>query len=303
MNIKEWGAFGLLGLIWGSSFLWIKIAVAEVGPFTLVALRLFFGVLGLSVIVLLRRQLIPRERRIWLAFLFLAVFSTALPFVLISWSETQIDSAMAAILNGTVPLFTIVIAHFWLQDEKITAQRLAGLIVGFIGVLVLVTRDLDPNFRLLGTMAGQLAMLAAAASYAFAATFTRRNLHDQPPLIQAFMVVLLADALLWIIAPITEAPFQLPSLPITWFALLWLGLLGSCVAYLLFFFLIKTWGPTRASVVTYTFPVVGLILGAVFLNEVIDGRLIFGTALIVGGIGVVNMRTRKSQAVPSTAQD
>jgi len=205
LNIKEWGAFGLLGLIWGSSFLWIKIAVAEVGPFTLVALRLFFGLLGLSVIVLLRRQLIPRERKILLAFLFLAVFSTALPFVLISWSETQIDSAMAAILNGTVPLFTIVIAHFWLQDEKITAQRLAGLIVGFIGVMVLVTRDLDPNFQLLGTMAGQLAMLAAAASYAFAATFTRRNLHDQPPLLQAFMVVLLADALLWIIAPIAEA--------------------------------------------------------------------------------------------------
>ncbi len=303
MNIKEWGSFGLLGLIWGSSFLWIKIAVAEVGPFTLVALRLFFGLLGLSVIVLLRRQLIPRERKILLAFLFLAVFSTALPFVLISWSETQIDSAMAAILNGTVPLFTIVIAHFWLQDEKITAQRLGGLIVGFIGVLVLVTRDLDPNFQLLGTMAGQLAMLAAAASYAFAATFTRRNLNDQPPLIQAFMVVLLADALLWIIAPITEAPFQLPSLPITWLALLWLGLLGSCVAYLLFFFLIKTWGPTRASSVTYTFPVVGLILGAIFLNEVIDGRIIFGTALIVGGIGVVNMRARKSQAVASAAQD
>ena len=303
MNIKEWGAFALLGLIWGSSFLWIKIAVAEVGPFTLVALRLFFGLLGLSVIVLLRRQLIPRERKILLAFLFLAVFSTALPFVLISWSETQIDSAMAAILNGTVPLFTIVIAHFWLQDEKITAQRLAGLIVGFIGVLVLVTRDLGPSFRLLGTMAGQLAMLAAAASYAFAATFTRRNLHDQPALIQAFMVVLFADALLWIIAPITEAPFQLPSLPITWLALLWLGLLGSCVAYLLFFFLINTWGPTRASLVTYTFPVVGLILGVIFLNEAIDGRLIFGTALIVAGIGVVNIRSRKIQAVASAAQD
>jgi drug/metabolite transporter (DMT)-like permease len=152
-------------------------------------------------------------------------------------------------------------------------------------------------------MVGQLAMLAAAASYAFAATFTRRNLHDQPPLIQAFMVVLFADALLWIIAPITEAPFQLPSLPITWLALLWLGLLGSCVAYLLFFFLINTWGPTRASVVTYTFPVVGLILGVIFLNEAIDGRLIFGTALIVGGIGVVNIPSRKSQAVASAAQD
>ena len=185
-----------------------------------VALRLFFGLLGLSVIVLLRRQLIPRERKTWLAFLLLAVFSTALPFVLISWSETQIDSAMAAILNGTVPLFTIVIAHFWLQDEKITAQRLAGLIVGFIGVLVLVTRDLGPSFRLLGTMTGQLALLAAAASYAFAATFTRRTLHDQPALSQAVYGSPICRRVVVIIAPIAEAPFQLPSLPITWLALL-----------------------------------------------------------------------------------
>src|SRR4030065_721227 len=145
MRVREWGAFVLLGLIWGSSFLWIKIAVAEIGPFLLAALRLLFGLLGLSVIMLFRGQAIPRERRTLLAFLVMGGFNTALPFTLISCGETQIDSALASILNGTVPLFTIVIAHFWLQDEKINLPRSAGLFVGFIGVVVLVSRDLAPK--------------------------------------------------------------------------------------------------------------------------------------------------------------
>src|SRR4030065_768402 len=145
MRVREWGAFVLLGLLWGSSFRWIKIAVAEIGPFLLVARLLLFGLLGLSVIMLFRRQAIPRERRTLLAFLVMGGFNTALPFTLISWGETQIDSALASILNGTVPLFTIVIAHFWLQDEKINLPRSAGLLVGFVGVVVLVSRDIGPQ--------------------------------------------------------------------------------------------------------------------------------------------------------------
>ena len=134
MKLKEWSAFILLGLVWGSSFLWIKIALREIGPFTLVAFRLLFGLIALLAIMRLQRQTFPRDRRTLLAFLFLGVFNTALPFVLISWGETSIDSALASILNGTMPLFTIVIAHFWLHDEKITLTRLGGLIVGFVGV-------------------------------------------------------------------------------------------------------------------------------------------------------------------------
>jgi len=303
MRVREWGAFVLLGLIWGSSFLWIKIAVAEIGPFMLVALRLLFGLLGLSVIMLFRRQAIPRERRTLLAFLVMGGFNTALPFTLISWGETQIDSALASILNGTVPLFTIVIAHFWLQDEKINLPRSAGLVAGFIGVLILVARDLDPDQLLHASLLGQLAVLAAAASYAWAATFARRHLRGQPTLVQSLMVVLSADVLMWVATPIFERPVQFPALPITWLALAWLGLLGSCTAYLLYFYLIETWGPTRATLVTYVFPVVGVLLGVVFLNEVADWRLVLGSALVVGGIGLVNVRVRRRQTVASAAVD
>lgn len=289
MKLREWGAFWLLGLVWGSSFLWIKLALSEIGPFSVVAFRLLFGLLGLIAVMCLQRQAIPRDRKTFLAFLFMGVFNTALPFTLISWGETRIDSGLASILNGTVPLFTIIIAHFWLHDEKITLSRASGLIVGFIGVVALVSRDMHLT-AIHANLWGQLAVLAAAASYAMAITFSRRYLRGQPPVVQSTMVVLIADALLWAVAPVVEHPLRIPTLPITWLAAAWLGLLGSCLAYLLYFYLINTWGATRASLVTYIFPVIGLLLGILLLNEEADWHLIAGTVLIVAGIGLVNLK-------------
>ncbi len=288
MKLKEWGAFALLGLVWGSSFLWIKVAVQEVGPFTLVTFRLLFGLLGMLGILAVKRLPFPRDPKVLLAFLFMGAFNTALPFTLISWGETQIDSGLASILNGTVPLFTIIIAHFWLHDEKITLPRLGGLIVGFIGVVVLVSRDFSPE-GLTGNIWGQLAVIAASISYATAITFSRKYLRNQPPVMQSFMILLVADAMMWLITPATEG-VTLAQLPLTWFAIVWLGLLGSCLAYLLFFYLINAWGPTRASLVTYVFPVIGLILGILFLGEHPDWHLLVGSALVVGGIVVVNIK-------------
>ena len=302
MKLKEWGAFAILGLVWGSSFLWIKVAVEEIGPFTLVAFRLLFGLIGLLAVVWQKKQSFPRDRKILLAYLFMGAFNTAIPFTLISWGETLIDSGLASILNGTVPLFTIVIAHFWLHDEKITLPRIAGLIVGFIGVVVLVSRDLRPE-GLQGNVWGQLAVIGGALCYAVAITFSRRHLRGQPPLVQSTMILLIADALMWIATPVAEGGVALPRLPLTWFAIAWLGLLGSCLAYLLFFYLINAWGPTRASLVTYVFPVIGLILGILFLGEAADWRLIAGSLLIVGGIVVVNLKLgpRPARAVaPAT---
>jgi len=309
MKLKEWGAFALLGLVWGSSFLWIKIAVQEIGPFTLVAFRLLFGLVGLLVIMRLQKQSFPRDRRVLLAFLFMGVFNTAIPFTLISWGETRIDSGLASILNGTVPLFTIVIAHFWLHDEKITLPRIAGLLVGFVGVIVLVSRDIGPQ-GLVGNLWGQVAVIGGSVCYAVAITFSRKHLRNQPPVLQSTMILLVADALLWLTVPIVrrvapgiESPLHvIPVLPLTWFAIAWLGLLGSCLAYLLFFYLINSWGPTRASLVTYVFPVIGLVLGIIFLKEVVDWQLVVGPLLVVAGIVVVNFirRPQPVQAATTT---
>ena len=295
MKLKEWGAFVLLGLIWGSSFLWIKIAVAETGPFILVTFRLLFGLAGLLAIMALKRQAWPRDRRVLWAFVFMGLFNTALPFTLITWGETLIDSSLASILNGTVPLFTIVLAHFWLQDEKITLPRLAGLAVGFVGMVVLVSRDLGPD-ALSGNVWGQVAVIAASVAYATAITFSRKHLRGQPPVLQATMVMLFASGMMAVATPIVEQPLNLPDTGLAWFAIAWLGLLGSCAAYMLFFYLINAWGPTRASLVTYIFPVIGLVLGIVFLNEPADWHLLAGSALIVAGIVVVNLRPRPQRA-------
>src|SRR3970040_1164263 len=145
MKAKEWTVFVWLGLIWGSSFLWIRIAVQDTGPFTLVALRLLFGLFGLLAVMKYKKLPFPRDKRTLLSLAIMGVINTALPFPLISWGETRIESSLASILNGTVPLFAIIIAHYWLHDERITLARIVGLIVGFVGVVVLVGRDFDIN--------------------------------------------------------------------------------------------------------------------------------------------------------------
>ena len=297
VRLKDWGAFLLLGSIWGSSFLWIKIAVADVSPATLAAFRLLFGLFGLLIVVRLTRQRFTTLRSHWPAYLFMGFFNTAFPFILINWAETRIDSALAAILNATTPLFAFIIAHFWQADEKMTPTRTAGLITGFAGVVVLVSREFGPA-GVQGNLWGQIAMLVASMSYALTANFSRRHLRGHPPLVQATMVVLFADAMTWAVALTTDRPFGPPSSALTWFALAWLGLLGSCVAYLLYFYLLNTVGAGRSSLVTYIFPVIGLLLGVIFLSEVADWHLIVGSALVVGGIAVVN-RPAGGQTVPA----
>jgi drug/metabolite transporter (DMT)-like permease len=306
MKLRDWVRFWALGLIWGSSFLWIKIAVEDVGPFTLVAWRLLIGVAGLGLVVLLRRPSFPRERRVYGMLALLGLINTALPFVLISWGEQTIDSAVASILNGTVPLFAMVIAHFTLADDRITSARVAGLILGFAGVVVLMSGELAPGEFARGGL-GQLAVLLAAILYAFSGVFARKNLHGLSPVVQAFVPLIVADLFIWTGAVALEAPDLVATTPLTWLALLWLGLLGSCVAYLLYFSLLHSVGPTRATMVTYVFPVVGLVLGIVFLQEPLTPSLLIGAVMVVAGILVVNgstlLRSLRSRAeTPAEAE-
>jgi drug/metabolite transporter (DMT)-like permease len=290
MKLRDWVTFWTLGLIWGSSFLWIKIALDNVGPFTLVAWRLLIGVAGLALVVLFRRPTFPRGLRIYGLLALLGVTNTALPFLLISWGEQSIDSAVASILNGTVPLFAMVFAHFALQDDRMTRARVAGLILGFLGVIVLMSGDLVPGEVRTGGL-GQLAVLVASILYAFSTVFARKNLHGLSPVVQSFVPLVVADLFIWTGAVAIEAPVLAPTSGLTWFALVWLGLLGSCVAYLLLFTLLHRVGPTRTTMVTYVFPVVGLVLGIVFLQEPVTPSLLIGAAMVVAGILVVNGST------------
>ena len=288
MKTKDWLAFVALGLAWGSSFLWIKIAVQETGPFTLVGLRLLFGILGLLLVVAYSRPAWPSERRMWAILGVIGVTNTAIPFVLISWGEVHIDSALAAVLNSTVPLFTMVIAHLALSDDRLTPSRLAGLLVGFGGIVVLLSRDLLSGSQ--NNLLGQGAVLLAAIFYAASSVYARREARGVSPIVHALVPLLVADATIWLVTPIVEAPISIPRLPLTWLALAWLGLVGSCLAYLLFFYLLHSIGPTRTTLVTYIFPLVGVALGVIFLGELLDWHLFVGASLVVGSIAVVNSR-------------
>ncbi len=301
-KLRDWVIFSALGLTWGSSFLWIKIAVQETAPLTVVGLRLLFGWLGMLGVVLWRRTPLPRDRVTLLRLSVLGLLQTALPFALITWGETRIDSGLASILNGSMPLFTMVIAHLALHDEKITLPRLGGLTAGFVGVVVLVSRDLNPQGPG-GGILGQLAVLAASLSYAVAVVYSRGRLRNLPPIVQSFGVLTVAEALVWASALTFTRPIRLPAHALTWLAVAWLGLLGSCLAYIMFFHLINAWGPTRASLVTYVFPVVGLLLGILFLRERADWRLLLGSALVVSGILVANRRPKAAPLPAPAASD
>jgi drug/metabolite transporter (DMT)-like permease len=302
-----WIFFLFLALAWGSSFLFIKIGLEEgLSPLTLVAYRLGIAVVVLTVVALLTGARIPTSdgRR---KLLTLAVINIFVPFLLITWAELFIPSALAAILNGLVPLFTIVIASLFLKDEPITVNRLTGLVIGFAGAVLLLSRDLGEQQGITGAEAllGQLAMVLACISYAVSAVFVRRYLNKADlvvdpetgprallPVEAALGQTVVAAVLVGLVAALTEwlpgrEAAVPPSLP-AWLAVAWLGVLGSAIAYLLFFRVIRVWGATRTALVTYIMPIVGIVLGVLVLDEVIDARVIAGTVLIIGGIALVN---------------
>lgn len=285
MKPKHWLVFILLGAIWSASFLWIKIAVAEIDPFSLVALRVLSGALTAGGAAVLLRARWPRDRRAWLDFLLLGVISLAVPFFLISWGETAIDSAVASILNATVPLFTILLAHTFLSDDRITPARALGLLTGFAGVVVLLSEDLGASPS---SLIGQGAVLLAALFYAGSSVYARRATAHLDGLARSAGPLFGASLAMWALAAVDGAPLQVPQLPITWTAVLWLGVLGSGLAQILYFYLLHEIGPTRATLVTYVFPLGGVILGVLFLGEHLSWQLAVGALLIISGIVVVN---------------
>lgn len=288
MKPKDIFAFIVLSFAWGSSFFWIKIGLTEFGPFTLVAYRLLFGILGLLVVVLIQRPEFPKDKKVWKVLAVIGLTNTAIPFFLFSWGELFIDSGLTSILNGTLPLFTTVIAHFALDDDKITKNRAIALTVGFIGIFILISRDLTSGIK--SNLLGQGAILLAVIFYAFSAVYTRARTKGVSPTYQALLPLIVADAFIWFPTLAFESPVSLPVAGITWIAVLWLGLIGSCLAYLLYFYLLHSIGPTRTSMVTYTFPVVGVFLGYVFLDEVISTSMLLGGGLVIGSILLMNKK-------------
>jgi drug/metabolite transporter (DMT)-like permease len=251
-------------------------------------LRLLIGATFLWVVVRATRQPLPRERRTYGHLIVMAFINIVLPFSLITWAEQSVDSALAAILNSTVPLFVIVIAPAFLPDEPIRINGVVGLAIGFIGVVLLVSPGLVSAD---GNPAGELALLGSSLTYAIGNVYARRNVRALAPLIPAVFQVSFALVIITALAVVFERPWETATPDAeAWFSVIWLGILGSGLAYLAYFRLLSRWGATRTALVAYVLPVVGIVLGFLVLQEPIDSTLIAGTALITCGVALVNGR-------------
>ena len=283
----DWLIFLALGFMWGSSYLFIKLAVDDFGTFTLVALRLVVGAILLWTVVRIAKQPLPRERRIYGHLLVMAVINITIPFLLITWAEQSVESSLAAILTSPVPLFAIVLSSIFLHDEPMRVNGVVGLVVGFIGVVIITSRGLTGEGS---SVIGELALLGAAFSYACGAVYSRRNVRGLAPMIPAVFQVTFAAIITGVVALLFEAPWTATPDAEAIFSILWLGILGSGLAYLFVFRLFANWGATRTTLVAYLIPVVGIVLGYLVLAEPIDATIIIGTALVIAGIGLVNSK-------------
>jgi drug/metabolite transporter (DMT)-like permease len=291
MNLRssqvDWLVFLALGLMWGSSYLFIKLAVDDFGTFTLVSLRLLVGAALLWVVIRLAHQPLPRERRMYGHLVVMAIVNITIPFLLITWAEQSVDSSLAAILTSPVPLFAIILSALFLADEPIRVNGVAGLIVGFVGVIIITSPGLTSGNS---SITGELALLGAAFSYAVGAVYSRRNVRGLPPMIPAVFQVSFAAIIVSVFALLFEHPWTATPDAEAVFSILWLGIFGSGLAYLLVFRLFQHWGATRTTLIAYVIPPVGIVLGVLVLNEPIDARIVLGTALVVAGVGLVNSR-------------
>lgn len=265
--------------------MWVKLGLREIGPFNLVMYRSLFASLALGVVILARRMK-PFPWQYLGIFLVVGLLNAALPFALVAWSEKYISSGMASILNSSVPLFTLVLAPLFLPEEKITRSKLGGLVLGFGGILLLVGNQITENFRSIGI--GQLLMLSAAVSYALASIFARKYSPQLKSEWQAFLQMSAAFLFLLPTALLVEGSVVWPTQAITWVSILWMGVMGSCISLLIFFDLLRSVGPTRTVLVSYIFPVAGVILGVIFLDEQISARMMIAGVIILFGVILVN---------------
>jgi drug/metabolite transporter (DMT)-like permease len=286
-NAFTWALFLGLGFFWGSSYLWIKIALETVPPLTLIAGRLVLASIFLWAVVLLTREPLPRSARQYGHLFVMAIVNIVIPFILIAEGERSIDSALASILNATVPLFVIVLAPLFLPDERITPARILGLAIGFAGVVLLVAPDLVNVSD--ADLTGELMLLGSSLCYGIGNVYAKRNVKGLAPRIPALFQVFLATLVIVPMALVIDQPFATvrPS-PDAVFAIAWLGILGSGFAYLCYFTILATWGATRTSMVAYLLPVVGIALGAIVLQDPVTLNRVLGAVLVIAGIALVN---------------
>jgi drug/metabolite transporter (DMT)-like permease len=288
IDARDWSLLGILSVLWGGSFFFNGVVLREVPPLTLVLLRVALASLFLLPLLRVYRIRFPTGFSAWKPFIAIGLFNNVLPFSLIVAGQTYIPSGLASILNATTPLFTVVVMAA-AGEEKLHARRIAGVIVGLIGVVILHGGGFDGKG--LGFESGQgigiLLCLAGAFSYGLSALLARRLLSNSPPLGTATFQMLASTAMMVVVAGVIDRPWQLP-MPgaTTWLGVIGLAALSTALAYIVFFQILRRSGATNVMLVTLLIPVTAILLGYLVLGEQISpheilGALVIGSALLL----------------------
>ncbi|RAI03602.1 EamA family transporter [Acuticoccus sediminis] len=290
MDGLAWLMLIVLALLWGLSFPFAHIALRGLPVLTLVALRVLLATVTLWAVVALMRLQVPDSRAAWASLLGMGVLNNVIPFSLIVWGQTEIAAGLAAVLIGTTPLFTAFVAGALLPDERITVPRLTGILFGMAGVVVIVGPGVLGDLG--HSLWAQCAVLGAALSYSFSSVFARRlRRFSMHPVVLSAGQTLASSAILVPAALIVDRPFGLPMPGAdVWLAVLAFAVLGTAVAYILYFAIIARAGATNTMLVTVLNPVFALISGALLLGEAVTLRQVGGLALIALGLSVVDGR-------------
>jgi len=300
MNRSEWLALLLLSVLWGGSFFFAGVQVKALPPFTIVFLRVGLAAIILNVLFKALGKRLPKDLSAWRAFFGMGLLNNAVPFCLVVWSQNHIASGLAAILNATTPISTVIVAHFFTSDEKMTGNRLLGVTIGFLGVVVLIGPDALKGIG--DNVLAQLAVLLAGISYAFAGVYGRRfSRAGIDPIVTATGQVTAAAILLFPFALIVDTPWTLamPPWPV-WAAAIGSAVFSTAIGYVLYFRILATAGATNLLLVTFLIPVSAILMGSFGLGEHIEARQLAGLACIGLGLTAIDGRLLARRAMQAS---
>lgn len=292
MGTEEWLLLLTLSVLWGASYLFIKVAVGEIPPLVLVLARVTLASAILYVAVRFNGLSMKVGKSMWLAFFGMGLLNNLIPFVLIFWGQAQIQVGLASILNATTPLFGVIVMHVLTQDETATPQKIIGVLAGLVGVAILMGPDAISGLG--DNLLPQLACLVAGASYACASLFGRR-FRSLPPLVTATGALTTTMLMMVPIVMLLSPPWHLPlpSAPVIW-SVIGLATVSTALAQAIFYRIMKTAGGSNVNLVTFLIPPSAILLGAVVLNEALLPRHFLGMAAIFLGLALIDGRMFKA---------
>ncbi|SPH21317.1 hypothetical protein ASD8599_02069 [Ascidiaceihabitans donghaensis] len=297
---RAWAELLLLGLIWGGSFLSIRIALDEVGPLTSVAHRTLWAMLVLWAVVAVMRLPLPRNPMTWFAFLVMGLLNNALPFTLMAWGQLHIESGLTSILNASTAIFGVIAAAIFFADERITLRKAIGVGLGFLGVTMAIGFENMRNLDLRSV--AQLAVIAGTICYALAGVWARKMLGDQPPQVAA-AGMLTGSALIMVpVAWVMEGPMSLDLAPRTMLAIGYYAIVATAGAYLLYYRVLGMAGSGNLMLVTLLVAPVAIILGATVLDEKLGANAYAGFAFLALGMLILDGRVLRVLRIDRSPQ-